>query len=91
MLIVCDVCNKIDDTANTSYYARNHIHWKDPTLDGKVLCSSCTPTQYADGSPRAKVPPRFRPHRTATEREILDTGISHFIHLGAFEYLKKGG
>jgi len=49
-LFVCENCNCIENTALGHYWARQYIKFKDETLNGKALCSECTPIEFDDGN-----------------------------------------
>lgn len=54
-LFVCEKCGAIENTALGTYWARESFRFKDhPELDGKALCSECTPKYFEDGSPTGK-------------------------------------
>lgn len=54
-LFVCEKCGAVENTALGSYWARDHVRYKDsPELNGKALCSECTPKSFEGGSPTGK-------------------------------------
>ena len=54
-LFRCDVCNCVENTALGFYWGASNRSmrdcWEDKSLDGKRLCSECSPATYKDGSP----------------------------------------
>ena len=49
-LFVCDVCECVENTALGHYWSRNRNTFG-PELQGKALCSECTPDRFYDGTP----------------------------------------
>lgn len=50
-LFICEKCGAIENTALGFYWGRKGLKFKDhPELDGKALCSECTPLYYDDGT-----------------------------------------
>lgn len=89
-LFVCDRCDTIENTALGFYWGKWNYGWKDETLNGKALCSGCSPTQLADGT-RNKRGGGWHgqfPREIATEAKLLKSGLDRFVHLGKFEYLR---
>jgi hypothetical protein len=49
-LFVCENCKVIENTALGHYWARKFLKFKDSKMNGKALCSECTPVEFYDGS-----------------------------------------
>lgn len=49
-LFICENCGCIENTALGHYWSRKFVKFKDETMNGKALCSECTPTEFEDGS-----------------------------------------
>ena len=54
-LFKCSLCNCVENTALGFYWGATMSSmndcWKDKNLNGKPLCSECSPATYNDGSP----------------------------------------
>ncbi len=88
-LFICDICHTIENTGQGSFWDRNDTLWQDVSLNGKALCSACTPTTYADGTAvrdGGRWHGRFA-RTIATEALLLQTGLSRFNYLGPFSHL----
>ncbi|MFT5849338.1 MAG: hypothetical protein ACI9H6_000143 [Patiriisocius sp.] len=89
-LIVCDLCNAIDNTSFAIYWERNEDCFDDPDLKGKALCSACSPSTYSDGEPtrcKGLWSGRFT-KVIATEEHMKTEDLRNFVHLGPFEHLR---
>lgn len=99
---ICDECDAIENTALGFYWGRNrkadeqNSLWKDSSLNGKALCSECTPSEYRDGSKKTNggIWHGKFPKVIATEEIVLgykdgtrDIGFGRLIYLGRFSYL----
>ena len=73
-LFICEKCGCIENTATGFYWARNAVTFKDSSLNGKALCSECTPAEFKDGSktemgtwhgrfPKEKFDPAIHDHK----------------------------
>ena len=49
-LFICENCGCIENTALGHYWSRKHVKFKDEKMNGKALCSECTPLEFSDGS-----------------------------------------
>jgi hypothetical protein len=53
-LFICENCGAIENTSLGHYWSRNHIKFKDSSMNGKALCSECIPLEFEDGSKAGK-------------------------------------
>lgn len=53
-MFVCDECKCVDNSVHGFYWDVYSRKFKDASKNGKVLCSECTPSEYADGTKTGK-------------------------------------
>lgn len=53
-MFVCDECKCVENTRLGFYWQLNSNKFNEVSKNGKVLCSECTPKEYADGSKTGK-------------------------------------
>ncbi len=97
-LFICDVCSSIENTALSAYDFADTLRWKDASLNGKHLCSECTPPVTEDGRVHGYCEGgvwhgKF-PKEIATEEIVLamrpgPPDYIDLIYLGPFEYLRE--